>query len=305
MLASKSDSKQLPWYSSPGEHFPARVPRRRKRVRDQSVTNHSLELPTRDEKEFGEDTLEASAGHVGTSDDVHEVAAASSSQQEIAAPSVQPSQSGVPQADASQSTPKASASRPVTRAVVPIPITPKAVPKPQSTPAKEEGTTSDVNETPSQNGGTPQVATDASETPEEGPTSPPPAKAAPKSWADLVRTKAAAATPATPQTANGSDAPTNFSANTAGSLAEAIRVFSVESTSKISFLEPRGLVNTGNMCYMNSVSFCNYQIIRELIAMAQILQVLVFCIPFYDFLDQVGKKAVHNFKSDTPLLDAM
>jgi len=38
---------------------------------------------------------------------------------------------------------------------------------------------------------------------------------------------------------------------------------------------------------------------------AQILQVLVFCIPFYDFLDQVGKRAAHNFKSDTPLLDAM
>jgi len=37
----------------------------------------------------------------------------------------------------------------------------------------------------------------------------------------------------------------------------------------------------------------------------QVLQVLVFCIPFYDFLDQVGKKAVHNFKSDTPLIDAM
>lgn len=39
--------------------------------------------------------------------------------------------------------------------------------------------------------------------------------------------------------------------------------------------------------------------------LAQILQVLVFCIPFYDFLDQVGKRAAHTFKSDTPLLDAM
>lgn len=37
----------------------------------------------------------------------------------------------------------------------------------------------------------------------------------------------------------------------------------------------------------------------------QILQVLVFCVPFYDFLDQVAKRAVHSFKSETPLVDAM
>jgi hypothetical protein len=37
----------------------------------------------------------------------------------------------------------------------------------------------------------------------------------------------------------------------------------------------------------------------------QILQVLIFCIPLYDFLDQVRKRAAHSFKSDTPLLDAM
>jgi ubiquitin carboxyl-terminal hydrolase 10 len=28
-----------------------------------------------------------------------------------------------------------------------------------------------------------------------------------------------------------------------------------EYSNKIAFVEPRGLVNTGNMCYMNSVSF--------------------------------------------------
>jgi ubiquitin carboxyl-terminal hydrolase 10 len=36
-----------------------------------------------------------------------------------------------------------------------------------------------------------------------------------------------------------------------------------------------------------------------------VLQVLVFCTPFYNFLDQVGKRAAHSFKSDTPLIDAM
>jgi hypothetical protein len=37
----------------------------------------------------------------------------------------------------------------------------------------------------------------------------------------------------------------------------------------------------------------------------QVLQILVFCIPFYEFLDRVGQRAAHSFKSDTPLIDAM
>ncbi len=32
---------------------------------------------------------------------------------------------------------------------------------------------------------------------------------------------------------------------------------------------------------------------------------LLFCVPFYDFLDQVAKRAAHSFKSETPLVDAM
>ena len=56
---------------------------------------------------------------------------------------------------------------------------------------------------------------------------------------------------------------------------------------KIAFLEPRGLVNTGNMCYMNSV-----------------LQILVSCVPFHQFLDYVARRSAHSFHSDVPLIDA-
>ncbi|PBP15389.1 putative ubiquitin carboxyl-terminal hydrolase 10 [Diplocarpon rosae] len=37
----------------------------------------------------------------------------------------------------------------------------------------------------------------------------------------------------------------------------------------------------------------------------KVLQVLIFCTPFFRFLDQVSKRAIHNFKSETPLIDAM
>ena len=37
----------------------------------------------------------------------------------------------------------------------------------------------------------------------------------------------------------------------------------------------------------------------------QVLQVLISCVPFFEFLDQVSKKTAYSFKSETPLLDAM
>lgn len=45
----------------------------------------------------------------------------------------------------------------------------------------------------------------------------------------------------------------NFSHSNRSFLAEAIRDFQVDSTDKATLIEPRGLINTGNMCYMNSV----------------------------------------------------
>jgi ubiquitin carboxyl-terminal hydrolase 10 len=38
-------------------------------------------------------------------------------------------------------------------------------------------------------------------------------------------------------------------------MAEALRAFRVGHPEKLKFIEPRGLINTGNMCYMNSVGF--------------------------------------------------
>lgn len=117
------------------------------------------------------------------------------------------------------------------------------------------------------------------------PTSP--ARSAPKSWADLVRSKNAAR-------ASSASAPPDsntLAVQKSESLADVLTSLGEDVTQysdKIAFLEPRGLVNTGNMCYMNSV-----------------LQILVSCVPFHQFLDHVGRRAAHSFHSDMPLIDAM
>jgi ubiquitin carboxyl-terminal hydrolase 10 len=80
---------------------------------------------------------------------------------------------------------------------------------------------------------------------------PPPPK--PTSWANLVRSTI-------PQTTTAMR-PSNSSSNgvitaKGETLSDVLNdaTAPIEPPSKISFLQPRGLVNTGNMCYMNSVS---------------------------------------------------
>lgn len=78
--------------------------------------------------------------------------------------------------------------------------------------------------------------------------------APPKSWADLVRSKTASkpanTVATTSQIANGLGPAKN---ETLSDVLNTMDVTATHSAAKIAFLKPRGLVNTGNMCYMNSV----------------------------------------------------
>jgi ubiquitin carboxyl-terminal hydrolase 10 len=91
-------------------------------------------------------------------------------------------------------------------------------------------------------------------------------RAPPTSWANLFA-KPSARAPINGSGLNGVDADngdstdatntfpgSTFSKSNTNSLAEAIQSYLVENNGKLDFLEPRGLINTGNMCYMNSVS---------------------------------------------------
>jgi ubiquitin carboxyl-terminal hydrolase 10 len=178
---------------------------------------------------------------------------------------------------------------------VTIPAVPRIPNKSAKTPSAASTTQQSAKSpTPTQKESSPIDAAAAS-TPEvtasveDSPKASPPKPAAPKSWAELLRAKNAPAAAQPVSTPNATVAATNGpTVPKNNTLADVLASFAVDSEKNVSFIEPRGLVNTGNLCYMNSI-----------------LQVLLFCVPFYDFLDQVAKRAVHSFKSETPLVDAM
>lgn len=187
----------------------------------------------------------------------------------------------------SKSTPKAAVP-----AVPILPVIPKTSPKEVKSVARSESPPTVSKSTLEQTETVESITSSAHVIVAEPAVQTAPAWSKPKLWANLFTTS----TPTTPSASAtvenvSSVATVNGASSASGSAAgngSAIAAYRVSGAQKIAFLEPRGLINTGNMCYMNSV-----------------LQVLIFCIPFYDFLDQVGKRAAHSFKSETPLIDAM
>lgn len=139
----------------------------------------------------------------------------------------------------------------------------EAVEKPAEKVAAETTKEADGGPAPIPNG----VAAETDST-AEATLAPPPVRAPPKSWADMAKPTPSRAVAARSQqngvngaaginaTGSGADGAGKggFAKSNSTSLAEALQAYRVGAGEKIAFVEPRGLVNTGNMCYMNSVS---------------------------------------------------
>lgn len=202
------------------------------------------------------------------------------------------------EADSTQPTTPSSTAKSQTqqKATKPAPVVP-VVPNVSGTPRRQatKDNASVGSETPKSTAADAGQTSSPADEAQAKPASP--ARAAPKSWADLMRSQKAATAAATaiPNQA-ATTAPVASESGTlvapkSESLGDVLSSLGEDVTQysdKIAFLEPRGLVNTGNMCYMNSV-----------------LQILVSCVPFHQFLEHVGRRAVHSFKSDVPLIDAL
>jgi ubiquitin carboxyl-terminal hydrolase 10 len=161
---------------------------------------------------------------------------------------------------AGETTPVASkATRSAKPAVPIIPAIPKSVSKDGLKPTPEKvSEASQSTEAPtaaSEHGEAQDSAAHTEVTEEELKPAPsaPKAWSTPKSWTGLFN-PTSSTTSITNTDGHVSDA-SNFGKSNEESLAEALTSFNATSSdSKVTFLEPRGLVNTGNMCYMNSVS---------------------------------------------------
>jgi ubiquitin carboxyl-terminal hydrolase 10 len=262
----------LPWLSVPGPFPPRAAGRRRRRKAPVAAEEEGLALPSREqagEDEPTQTTEEAEDGERTPTEEPAESLASTAavpSDAEVDTPSTShpPSEADTahvttPSAQPPPAQPSVTVTKHARTATIPaIPLIPIKATKPPSATSTTQKSVS--QQAPAKNG-----EEEAGAEAEEIPKASPPKPAAFKSWAELLRAKNAPA-PAQPVAApvsNNVVASSGPAVPRSNTLADVLASFSVESEKKVSFIEPRGLVNTGNLCYMNSVRLTPTQNIRS------------------------------------------
>lgn len=262
----------MPWLSVPENAFPARHARRRRKARGLDSSSVAVELPAKDSVR-DEGITSAAARRVL---DASQASAPALSEPQTPTTSVIPSDAdSTHPTTPSSTTPKSTAQAPahahtmskgskVSVPVVPVvPVVPQIPSTPRQPSRDSARHTSDTVKSPPaptavghQHDQTvpssQDHALDEANQPVPQPASP--VRSAPKSWADLVRAKNSRGVGPMPTSAAES---MGIAVPKSESLAEVVSSLGEDVSrygDKVAFLEPRGLVNTGNMCYMNSVS---------------------------------------------------
>lgn len=267
---------QLPWYSFEEGAFPPKNPRRRRKRPAPQSSSDPVELPPRSNLPSNPEysTAESSLPFMKPHQTIESAPGPPSQETPLTSHAPSETDSTQPTTPSSAVAPmlprqqSAAPSKPLHKANLSIPIVPAIpnVPLP-SRPAKRASVsvTSETVATAAPSNAdhltnamrvAVHVNQDESSTASESivtPTSSP-AKAAPKSWADLVRAKPSNI-PSGVKAMDGAPLPVNgLQHPKASSLVDVLRNYDLGSeNSRVVFVEPRGLVNTGNMCYMNSV----------------------------------------------------
>jgi ubiquitin carboxyl-terminal hydrolase 10 len=256
----------LPWLSAPGP-FPPRAARRRRRRRAPvAAEEQGVALPLRAQaaEEDKSKDEEAADGELTPTEEpavsqASTIAVPSDTEVDTPSTSHPPSEVDLAHvATPSAAPPPAQAAVPGSKhtrtATLPaVPLIPIRPTKQSSAASTTQRSPPPNHQGPAKTEGAARTTTEAT-TAEETLKASPPKPAAPKSWAELLRAKDVPVAVQTPVTPNGAAPVVNGPAAPRGnSLADVLASFSVESEKKVTFLEPRGLVNTGNLCYMNSV----------------------------------------------------
>lgn len=253
----------MPWFSRPDLPWPTMTKRNRRRRKVPAETVEDVQLPSMPAAEHEEVGQELNVISL-PKDPRSDTSSTARQQSEEAASTTPTTPSSLQQHSTTFPVSSNPLLKPVSRIAAAVPIIP-VIPKPASRTSSgsvlvdQKPTGQDASKDTSNETAAPvEGNTDAAAENEGFDVKSAPLASGPKLWTGLFKGGPVSVSAAAK---NGTQAPPDSS--TAGgfnktyneSVADALRVFNATAQdAKLPFLKPRGLVNTGNMCYMNSVS---------------------------------------------------